>query len=228
MNQIFLPPENRPLELARELQAFFQPFAFVHRILAFGSIGRGACDRWSDVDLLVVCAGGPPAYWRLFEQLREKKPAIHRGKFWPRVEPAGSAILGIVFEDESIFSILDLNFLSPDEFAQEHFRQRFGLLKELYCSDSPQDFATEQNLAGRVILDEEEDAVEMEIWAAMHFTNKSIKRYLRDQCPVESIQPHANRLREVLGQYPGYQTARGDIHRVAQSFLDFALTLLHA
>ncbi len=117
------------------MSQYFARFPFVNRVLVFGSLARGEGDRWSDVDILVVTAGGSTQHWRLFAGLRQRKPILHHYIFTPRVEPVGGNVLGIVFRDESVFHNLDLNFMSSSEFLLPDALERFGYVKELYVAD---------------------------------------------------------------------------------------------
>jgi hypothetical protein len=197
-----------------------------------GSLATDTWDRWSDIDMIVVARGGAPAYWALFTRLARHKPVLHHNAFQPRVEPAGANLLGVTFADESVFHLLDLNFLSPSEYGSPADMARFGPVRELYVA---LDHST-----GVVAVPAEpvpppasglttEDPDEMQVWVPLHFTHKAIRRLLRG-CEVrEELDSNATRLRNVLSAYPdGIPTARGDICPIAHTFLRMTEHLLSA
>lgn len=132
ITDLVYPDENGPTRLLKELSEFFTQFSCVNRIFCLGSMARGDWDRWSDIDMLVVTQAGFEQQWQIFDKLRQFKPILHHHAF-VSMEPAGGFIPGIAFENESVFHMLDLNFISLTEYqspqALESCQKGFARLR---------------------------------------------------------------------------------------------------
>ena len=108
---------------------------FVQRVLVFGSFARGEADRWSDIDLLVVTANRMQ-FWQVFTTLARHRTILWRSRFVPQCDPSGGYVLGIVFEGESVFHNVDLNFMTLAEYHMPDALNRFGTMKEVYAAET--------------------------------------------------------------------------------------------
>jgi predicted nucleotidyltransferase len=140
------PDQNALARLLKELTEFFAQFPSVNRIFILGSMARGNWDRWSDIDLLIVTQAGFEQQWQIFDSLRQFKPILHHHPFIS-VEPSGGFVPGIVFEKESVFHILDLNFMTFTEFQSPQALDRFGPIRNLFAAEGnvlerPEDILT--------------------------------------------------------------------------------------
>jgi predicted nucleotidyltransferase len=220
--QALYPEPDRNVRLLDELETFFAGLPAVRRVLVFGSFGRGKIDRWSDIDMLLVTAD-PTQFGPVFAVLARHKPIRYRGTFTPQVEQGGGRVLGIVFEDESVFHCLDLNFLGEADYLAPGALDRFRHLQERWVNAGPL-IADGQ---GPVLAAEEENPDEYRLAAALHFTKKAIKQILRRGKGHAGLARRVDALRLALSECPVRKvTPRGDIQYMARLYLSMAEVLL--
>jgi hypothetical protein len=218
------PDPDGPQRLADEITAFFSQLDFVQRVMAFGSLAGQRWDRWSDLDLIVVTASHTQ-YRMVFHRLCAHKPVVHHGVFTSCVEPAGGYVLGIVFEGESVFHCLDLNFLTLAEYRALGTLDRFGATRDLYVNEAGWADEADEPPQHRVALQHPDEA---RIYDAIHWTKKSAKKMLRGQDTRHELRACAERLRAVMNDYPDSPLfPGGDICRLAHTYLLIADQLLN-
>ena len=211
----------RPHELMLELKAIFSSVIGVSRLYAFGSMARGDWDRWSDIDLLIVTAF-EGQFLGVWEAFHAAKPVIHHHPF-SRAEPSGAHALGNVFEGESVFHCLDLNFLTEAEANMSSALERFGPMKELYRFETP---AASDALDETPFIQELSPAEEA-ISFNIHFTKKNVKRLLRGHDVRAEVNKYADLLRRQMAVYPpDYRVVGGNIGYVAHTYLAIVDELL--
>lgn len=194
----------------------------VQRVLVFGSFAREQSDRWSDIDILVVTTNRGQ-FREVFSGLAEYKPIVWRGRFVPQVQPFGGNILGIVFDGESVFHNVDLNFMTLAEYHKPDALNRFGVLKELYASAAPISAADNRDIPTA----EPEHSDNWRIFEAFHFTKKAIKQILRGAAAYDELHQRSDQLRRILNDYaPDVKTPFGKIGWLAHEYLAMAETLL--
>ncbi len=216
MDKDVYPDVNASVRLVREMTDFFQGFLFVNRVLVFGSFAVGSWDRWSDIDMLIVTDSSSSQYWQLFDALQQHKPILHHHTFTPYVEPAGGNVLGIVFQDESVFHNLDLNFMSLREFLVPSNLERFGYTKELYRAKDR--IWINQDSTSYPAVDVNLD--ERRIGIGIHWTKKAIKKRLRGADDVDSLTTASARLKEIMQGFPkDIPMPGGNICRLARLYI---------
>lgn len=223
VNQALLYPDPQRRErLLSDLCALHSQLDCVQQIAVFGSLARGQADRWSDVDLLVITRSGPPDFWRVFSDLREQRPVLHHHVFMPQALPAGGHVLGILFDGKSVLHNVDLNFVSEAEALLAANMERFGPLRWLYTA--PAQSAPVAVSAGpppEALLPQHPD--DQRIGAALHWTKKAIKRWLRGVGPAEPVAAAAAPLRQVMQDFPeDVWLPTGNLCRAARLYLQMA------
>jgi hypothetical protein len=139
------------------------------------------------------------------------------------MEPSGGFIPGIVFEDESLFHILDLNFISLAEYQSPQAWERFGMLRELYSS--PEDHLESNAVSSQ--KPEIENPDERHIGAGIHWTKKAIKKVLRGSGNSDELAATSTRLKKIMLDYPeDIRTPGGNIYLLARRYIEIADFLL--
>ena len=217
------PDQFGPRRLSELFCRFFAGFSCVRRRLLIGSLARGDWDRWSDVDLLLVVDTIPGDCYGLFAGFLREFPLVHHG--FLASDPSGktACVLGNAFQDESPFHVLDLNFVSAQEFDPATVRERFGAMKEAPAATVRG--AKEARCRGNPTAPWTED--EQRVWSAMHWVHKNVKKRHRGQASLEAVAKATGDLRTTLAAYPGgVRTPNGSITSVAAAFLPYADDLL--
>jgi hypothetical protein len=225
-DNLIYPDPLGPPRLLETVTNFLARNVSVERVAVFGSLARGTWDRWSDIDLLVVARGGLPTYRDLFASLCHFKPILYHSPFSPAGNAAGANVLGIVFAGESVFHILDLNFLAPSEYQSAEALARFGVLVDIFVAAHGAVTPDAEWSGGRL---PSEGAVipESDLWAPMHFTHKALKKLLRGQGSFAELQSRVEWLGSALNQQPEDTPAPPrNIVPVARTFLSIAQGLL--
>jgi hypothetical protein len=138
-----------------------------------------------------------------------------------QTEPSGGHVLGIIFEDASVFHCVDLNLMTVREYQAAGSFERFGAIKELYQSDTnPTPGAQDQ----AEIASEIEDPDEARIKVGIHFTKKAAKKVLRGEDALADLRQWAAHLKLVMADYP--VVADRPIVRLAQIYVEIADLLL--
>ena len=219
------PAPGRPMELAAELGGFFSGFESVAKVCVFGSLARGDHDRWSDIDVLLVVGHAPAQCYSLFRSLQESYPLVHHGYLSLKPEPDGKNVLGCVLEGESVFHVLDLNFVTREDWGVPGALERFGQILELRAAHGNRGNLTMDADGGNPTS--EWTPTEQRIWRAMHWVHKGIKKHFRTLMTLDELAERTDDLANVLSQCGGEtRTRNGDIGRVAQEFLDLARAVL--
>jgi predicted nucleotidyltransferase len=214
------PARNR--RLLTDIIGICTALPYVQRLISFGSFARGEPDRWSDIDLIVVTVNRAQ-FWSVFTCIAQSKPILHRSYFTPQVEPSGGRVLGMVFENESVFHNVDLNFMTRNEYASLETLMRFGVMRELYVSSARLSDA-DCDVLPNAELEHPDDR---RISVGLHFTKKAIKQVLRGQMVYEELQQRSRYLRDILEDYAyDVATPYGKIGQVAHQYLEMAEQLL--
>jgi len=196
--------------------------SFVQRVILFGSFAQERADRWSDIDLLVVTINRLQ-FWELLTLLVQHKPIVWRGLFVPQYPPSGGNVLGIVFEGESVFHNVDLNFMTLAEYHTPDALTRFGTAKEVYATAAPVSNVDD----GVISMAEVQHPDNRRIFEGLHFTKKAIKRILRGQSAHDELRQRSDQLRHILNDYPpDVESPYGKIGWLAHQYLAMAETLL--
>ena len=224
ITDLVYPDQNALIRLLKELTDFFAQSSAVNRIFAFGSMARGDWDRWSDIDLLIVTQSGPGQQWQLFNKLTQNKPILHRHPFIA-MEPSGGFVPGIVFEDESVFHMLDLNFISLAEYRSFQALERFGELRELFIAG--EDHLELESENSTSFKPEIANPDEQRIGAGIHWTKKAIKNSLRGSGNIDELAITTQRLKEIMLDFPEDKPVPGgNICCLAQQYIEIADFLL--
>jgi hypothetical protein len=85
----------------------------VRRIASFGSVAVGRADRWSDLDLFVVCADVDHTAWYAVAAIRSAKPVLFYRMFTGVPQPSGR----YWFSDETPFTRLDVSFYTASRLS---------------------------------------------------------------------------------------------------------------
>lgn len=196
---LIYPDQNALTRLLKELTEFFTQFPTVKQIYTFGSMARGDWDRWSDIDLLIVTRSGSEQQRQLFNKLARHKPILHHHPF-VLMEPSGGFVPGIVFENESVFHILDLNFMSLAECQSSQALARFGKLRELFVAgEGYLELESENSAWPKPQIDNPD---EQRIGAGIHWTKKAIKKILRGSDSIDELTTTSTRLKEIMLDFP--------------------------
>ena len=219
---LIYPDQNALTRLLKELTEFFAQFPSVKRIFTFGSMARGDWDRWSDIDLLIVTQAGSEQQWQIFNNLDQFKPILHHHAFI-LIEPSAGFVPGVVFENESVFHMLDLNFISLTEYKSPQALERFGKLRELFTSDE------NQLEKGEVFphIPDLESPDEQRIGAGIHWTKKVAKKILRGSGYIDELAVTTTRLKEIMLDFPEDKPMPGgNICYLARQYIKIADFLL--
>jgi hypothetical protein len=203
-----------------EIKELFMMLPFVARVCVFGSLARDEWDRWSDIDMIVVTANQSD-FRKVHQHLSQHKSIFHHSGF---MMPIGWCVLGNVFEGESIFHCLDLNFMTLSEYQTEGTLTRFGHISELYSAtiDSVKD-----DISPTADAENAQNAENTRIYEAVHFTKKAAKKLLRKTGTVEELQRCLAQLKFTMRDYPeNFTVPSGAIGRLAQNYIDIAERLL--
>lgn len=223
MQNLAYPDPNASLRILNELTSFFSQCSFVNRMFVFGSHARGDWDRWSDIDMLFITSNGFPDQWLLFDRLRQYKAILHHHTFTPQTELSGGNVLGIIFEDESVFHNLDLNFMPLHEFLVPKKLERFGEIKLLYLTTQDELNDEKSGFLPTFAVDVDERRIGM----AIHWTKKAIKKVLRGETTLDDLQTTSLRLKEIMSQFPEDRPMQGgNICHVARTYLQISDTVL--
>lgn len=224
ITELVYPDQTALPRLLKELTEFFTQFLAVNRIFTFGGMARGDWDRWSDIDLLIVTRSGSGQQWQLFDKLARHKPILHHHPF-VSMEPSGGFVPGIVFEDESVFHILDLNFMSLAECQSPQALARFGKLRELLTAGEGYLELESENSAWPKSQTENPD--EQRIGAGIHWTKKAIKKILRGSGSIDELTTTSTRLKEIMLDFPEDKLMPGgNICHLARQYIKIANFLL--
>ncbi|MCP4427106.1 MAG: nucleotidyltransferase domain-containing protein [Chloroflexi bacterium] len=218
ISDLVYPDETAPARLLEELTGFFAQFPVINQILTFGSMARGGWDRWSDVDLLVVTHGGSGQQWRLFNRLRQYKPILHHHPF-VLMEPSGGFIPGIAFEDESVFHLLDLNFISLSEFQSPGALERFSPMRNLFVSNVNNPESDECPPYKPIAENQDEKRIGM----GLHWVKKAVKQVLRGSDNYDKLVKTSTHLKEIMADFPkDILTPGGNICQLARRYVEIA------
>jgi predicted nucleotidyltransferase len=220
ITDLIYPDQNALPRLLKELTEFFAQFPGVSRIFTFGSMARGDWDRWSDIDLLIVTRSGSGQQRQLFDKLARHKPILHHHPF-VSMEPSGGFVPGIVFKYESVFHILDLNFMSLAEYQSPQALARFGKLRELFTAGEDYlEFEGENSAWPKPQID---DPDEQRIGAGIHWTKKAIKKILRSSGSIDELTTTSTRLKEIMLDFPEDKLMPGgNICHLAREYIKIA------
>jgi hypothetical protein len=224
MNDLLYPNPNRTEELLHDFNEILSQLSFVRRVMIFGSHARHEQDRWSDLDMIVV-TNRRQDFVTVYETLCQHKPIVHHNPLTPQVEPCGGHLLGVIFEGESVFHNLDLNFLLVSEYQLPNALDRFGRIKTLYKADkqfeTPEDEPT-------MISPRIENPDEIRISNALHWTKKSVKKALRQGTSLEDVKTRRDALKQVMDGYDeDIVLPNGNITRIAKTYIQLADLLLN-
>ncbi len=231
-HRLTYPDPDRPRELLQELCDFFAQFAEVSQICTFGSHASGEVDRWSDVDLMVLLPAGPQTYGGLVEQLCQYKPFLYYSVLVPYPQlPGHHVFLPVVFQDESVFHGLDLNFIARQEVQPAPAWERFGPMKMLYQANRLTRVAAQQNPEPLVSAfpgdTSTESPTEQRLYIAAHLTKLAIKKVLRGQPDTRELAALTEELATALDRHlPELKSPRGDLCGLARIYLEIAQALL--
>ncbi len=219
MGDIIQPDPTGPLRLMKEITGFFSRLDYVLYVEVFGSLARDDWDRWSDIDMIVV-TDNRSQFRAAFDNLCQHKAVLYHGPFTPNVDPCGGRILGIVFENESVFHCLDLNFLTITEYQTKGSLSRFGCTRQLYSSTGAQAPIVDNDyLSGEI-----EDPVENRISTAVHFTKKNAKKVLRGGKDVAELHRWSKQLKAAIQDVE--PESRQEIIYLARSYIKIADALI--
>jgi hypothetical protein len=217
-----LPDPSANIRLLHNVRNHLSAMSCVQHVIVFGSFAQDRADRWSDIDILVVTANRTQ-FRVVFSGLAEYKPIVWRGSFVPQVQPSGGNILGIVFEGESVFHNVDLNFMTLAENHMPDALTRFGVLKELYAAAAPISEVDDRDIP----TPEPAHPDNWRIFEGFHFTRKAIKQLLRGADAYDELRQRSDQLRHILNDYaPDFETPYGKIGWLAHHYLAMADTLL--
>jgi len=222
MTSSIYPLENRPKTLQQDIVQLLAELDYVQAIYSFGSLLGDGWDRWSDIDLIVItsCHAG---FYSLKRTLHQAKPIRHHHPLLP-AEPNGHHLLGVIFEDESVFHCVDLNLFTPDEVADRQALERFGAIQLVYkASELPVVVEACDEFSSQRLTAEEE-----QISVGIHFTKKHIKRVMRGQPAIDELRKWSDYLRETMRDYSeNYQVVGGNIGWIAYRYLGIADDILN-
>ena len=211
---------SRPIYLLGEVVEILKPIPCVNQIILFGSLARHNWDEWSDIDLLIVIQNRADIL-PVYNAIRQQKQILHHHRL-TRAEPNGVHCLGMVFEDESVFTCIDFNFLSIADVRQPDALTRFGHINILYNQTTK-------------IIDHDETAYpqqaltesEAEISTGIHFLKKAIKQSLRGNYDKLTITTRKQCLETIIAKYPDNRRRVGNnIGALASRYLNIATALL--
>lgn len=223
------PSLERREHLVSDLTRLFLSHPTVRRVLTFGSASRGEADRWSDIDLLLVVDGHSEAYYVLLASLEIRIPILHRSALRQNIDPAGGNFLGIVFNTESVFHKLDLNFIHPDDFKIASNLRRFGPLAILRPGGEPGGPPTQPSRETMEKLQSDDTvdrSLERHVWMAMHSLHGSAKDALRGVGSLNRVTQNATRLRDVFDRISADELLAGNIRSLARRWLEIADCLI--
>lgn len=220
------PDADRPPRLAAELCTFLAAQPAVRRIIMFGSQARGTWDRWSDLDLLLVTAGEED-YRGVLTALCAYKPIIYHAPVRSSADHPGRHVIGIVFEDESVFHTLDLNFMPVAVYGQAGARawfDTFGPAIDYYVAqESEEPIATPASSA----VDPDPDPQEQALEAANWWLKRTLRRVLRTGQGHDELTRHVQAVQTaMLGLPTSCAMPGGDPCHLAHIYLVFADRLL--
>ncbi len=222
ITDLIYPDETAPRRILEELTKFFAQFPVVNQVLVFGSMARGDWDRWSDIDMLVVTQVGAGQQWQLFNRLRQHKPILYHHAF-VAMEPSGGFIPGIAFENESVFHLLDLNFMSLTEFQSPQVLDRFGQTRNLLVTDS-KNLESNKSVPYQSVA---ENPDERRISIGIHWTKKAVKQVLRGSDDFDELTKTTMQLKEIMADFPeNILMPGGNICRLARQYIEIADFLL--
>lgn len=214
------PDQNALARLLKELTEFFAQFPSVNRIFIFGSMARGNWDRWSDIDLLIVTRASSAQQWEIFDSLCQSKPILHHHAFIA-MKPSGGFVPGIVFEDESVFHMLDLNFVSLAQYQSPQALARFGKFRELFTAG--EDCLELERENGTCFKPPIENPDEQRIGAGIHWTKKAVKKSLRGSDNIDELVTTSAHLKEIMLDFPEDKTMPGgNICHLARQYIKIA------
>ncbi len=228
---LLLPDADRPVQLAEELCRFFAALPTVADVLLFGSVAREAADRWSDMDLLVVTTAvpNPPA---LLHALNRYLPVLHHAPARPSQDHPGGHMIGTVFQQESVFHALDLNFVSLNDCYSWDAYRWFGPLRDAsgaadVGTATPADGSVQHRPSKDLITWPVRDPDELQINEAMFQLRRAIKKVLRKQSDLAHLVAKYNRLTEATANLPeNCVYPDGNICQLAYIFRELAAYLL--
>ena len=206
----------RPMVLRQEIIEILKSIKCVEQIIAFGSLARGDWDRWSDIDLLLIVQNHADVL-TLYEVIKQEKQILYNHPL-TLAEPYGVHCLGTIFEDESVFTCVDFNFLSMADARQPDALSRFAQVEILYNRLSNE---TEQN--NTVYPQQELTPRHAEIATAIHFLKKAIKQSLRGNHDSITTIRRKETLATIMRKYADDY---GNIGEIASRYLDIAQALL--
>ncbi|MCP5094890.1 MAG: nucleotidyltransferase domain-containing protein [Chloroflexi bacterium] len=212
-----------PIILRDRLVQHLAQFALIQKIYTFGSFARADWDAWSDIDLLLI-ASRNPTMSELLDNLSSFQILMHRSNFAAQVQPAGGFLLGVLFDGESIFHNLDLNFMTMTQHSTFQNLERFGKLELLYENTEkaiPSTFDVERQYDDYSLVQHEQ-----QLEYAIHWTKKAVKRVLRGDTETEELHQTSANLGQLLSTPNEQWSARGDVCKVAQTFFNIAKELL--
>lgn len=218
INPILYPNPSNPQRIADEVLSVLTGMPCVRRVAIFGSLAENRADRWSDIDMHVVCDGVEANAWAAALAITSAKPVLFYRKFGTREQPSGR----YWFAGESPFNRLDISFICEDDY-QSYLDDNnyFGheiTLREVYTSD------LNSNAAGdfdpKHFLEPAAD-YETEIGAYIYFSLEALKHCLRGKgCPDKHI-PRIAGLRKAIPNLPRHLVLKnGCIGELAHQVCD--------
>lgn len=221
---LLYPAAEALITLRQDVTAILAALPVVTNVLCFGSMARGAWDRWSDIDLIAVIAT-QGHFLDVLTALEAAKPILHRNHFVATAAPAGGHVLGIIFQGASVFHCVDLNLLTANDYADETAIARFGPMIPLYAAHHPE--RAPSSTTDTAPASEVEDVVEAQLKVGLHFTKKAAKRVLRGQPAHADLERYAAQLRQSMRTHPPDLVINGrQIGALVQTYLTIAERLL--
>ncbi|MHB1001306.1 MAG: nucleotidyltransferase domain-containing protein [Armatimonadota bacterium] len=167
---------------------------YVRAIALFGSLADSRADKYSDIDMLVVCDNVDQIRWHAASVIRSVKPVLYYRKFSAVDQPSGR----YWFNGESLFNRLDVSFNSVEEYGlliKEPVR--FGkdiILKELYVN--PDHLSYTLPVIEVNHLDASSRETEVGLW--VYRLLNGMKTHLRGNEPNRSLVETTDGLRNAM------------------------------
>ncbi|GEM_PF-3271137 len=216
------PSNNRPKILQNEIILKLSQLDFVHKIYSFGSLQSNQWDRWSDIDLIAITESQSDFY-ELRTDLNHWKLIRHHHPLLP-ANPNGHHLLGIIFQDESVFHCVDLNLFTYQEIKKTETLERFGNIQLEYKTSQLVPTKPKQTMFTTQVLTVDEKRIS----TAIHFTKKNIKHVMRQRDAYDDLLKWSKNLHSIMINYSeNYHVTGGNIGWVAHRYLEIADYLLN-
>lgn len=195
---------------------------YVRAITLFGSLADDSADKYSDIDMLVVCDNVDQTRWHAASIIRSVMPVMYYRKFSAVDQPSGR----YWFKGESLFNRLDISFVAVNEYESiKKDRSRFGIdivLKELYVNPNCRFFILPEIKVNLLNISIKETEIGLWVYRMLN----GMKEYMRgeqpNRNPFEVIKEMESFVNEISR---GTVMAGGDIGEMVYSVLDIFNTL---